>query len=137
MEYIKPMIYDNEEIAEGVYATGSGSDLNCWRISHSVSQRNVNEYDPFVNFRIKGEHIAQHCSKAVEIVLMMNAPAKSAVFDFKGFECQVDGMTIRLKRINHANGFGSLDNFDTNLRVVTDAPAYIDIIGVNWQCEKE
>ena len=134
--YEQPIIYNNEELAEGIYATGSGNG-SCWQITYEIKQRNTNPYDPFVNIRIKGDHYAQHSSAAAEIKLHFNHPVSSAVFDYDGFDCNVTGDTVTLRRINHANGFGSADNFDSNLRIVTDFPATINVVQVSWQCRQE
>lgn len=133
--YVQPIIIDNEELAEGVYATGSGVG-NCWAITYEVKQRNTNPYDPFVNVRIKGVHMAQHISSALEIKVSFDRPISSAIFDFGGFECNVLGNEVYLKRINHANGYGSMDNFDSNLRIVTGEPDTINVANVSWKCEQ-
>ena len=132
--YIKPIIIDNEELAEGVYATGSGDHANCWSITYEIKQRNANPYDPFVNIRIKGEHTAMHTSTALEIKVLFDKEVTSAVFDFGGFDCSVSGDTVVLKRNNHANGYGSLDKFDSNLRIVTNSPDVINVVGIDWNC---
>lgn len=134
--YTQPIIYDNEELAEGIYATGSGNG-SCWQITYEIKQRNTNPYDPFVNIRIKGDHYAQHSSTATEIKLHFTHPVSSAVFDYDGFDCNVAGDTITLRRNNHANGFGSADNFDSNLRIVTDNPGLINVTQLTWQCRQE
>lgn len=131
--YKQPMIYDNEELAEGVYATGSGMG-NCWQVTYEVKQRNTNPYDPFVNIRIQGKHLAEHTSSALEIKILFDRPVSSAVFDYNGFECKASGYSVELKRINHANGYGSMDNFDSNLRIVTEDPTIINISDISWQC---
>ena len=129
--YEKPIIIDNEELAEGVYATGRG---NCWTVTYEIKQRNTNPYDPFVNVRIKGQHLAQHTSSALEIKITFDRAIRSAIFDFDGFDCTVSGCEVTLKRNNHANGFGSLDNFDSNLRIVTSDPKTINITYISWNC---
>lgn len=128
MEYIKPVILEDNEMAEGVYATGSG---DCWSVTYEIKQRNTNPYDPFVNIRIKGDHHASHTSSKLEIKITFDQPVTSAVFDFDGFECTTVGNIVYLKRINHANG---IDNFDSNLRIVTVAPAIINVVGITWSC---
>ena len=134
--YEQPIIYNNEELAEGIYATGSGGQ-NCWSITYEIKQRNTNPYDPFVNIRIKGEHYAQHSSSAAEIKIIFDSPVRTGVFDSQIFDCNVTGNTVILRRNNHANGFGSVDNFDSNLRIVTDFPATINVVQVSWQCRQE
>lgn len=136
MNYEQPIIYDNEELAEGIYATGSGGQ-NCWNITYEIKQRNTNPYDPFVNIRIKGEHYAQHSSTASEIKILFDSPVRTGVFDSQTFDCSVMGNTVVLRRNNHANGFGSADNFDSNLRIVTDFPATINVVQMSWQCRQE
>jgi len=132
MEYIKPTFLDNDEVSEGIYATGSGS--NCWNVTYEIKQRNSNPYDPFVNIRIKGEHIADHTSSKLEIKVVFDQAVTSAVFDFGGFDCKPVGNVVYLTRINHANGYGSLDNFDSNLRIVTATPDIINVTGISWNC---
>lgn len=53
--YVSPVIFDNEEMAEGVYATGSGSD--CWIYTlRTLTPVTTNPGDNYSEYEVKGEH---------------------------------------------------------------------------------
>ena len=53
--YVSPVIFDNEELAEGVYATGSGSDCWIYTLTHLTPVTN-NPGDNYNEFEVKGDH---------------------------------------------------------------------------------
>ena len=53
--YVSPVIFDNEELAEGVYATGSGSD--CWVYTITPGQQETgNPGDNVHVYKVQGDH---------------------------------------------------------------------------------
>jgi len=70
--YVSPVIFDNEDLAEGVYATGSGlkpngRDGTCWTVGISNIQKNAGNHSVT---EIWAKHSTEvlHISNYVEIV---------------------------------------------------------------------
>ena len=70
--YVSPVIFDNEDLAEGVYATGSGlkpngRDGTCWTVGISNIQKNAGDHSVT---EIWAKHSTEvlHISNYVEIV---------------------------------------------------------------------
>ena len=72
--YESPVIFDNEELAEGVYATGSGGAGDCWTVTgknfHQAQSIAPNAY----TFQLNMKHNADHASSQQDIHLYFNAP---------------------------------------------------------------
>ena len=103
--YVSPVIFDNEELAEGVYATGSGA-AGCWTVTgknfHQAQSIATNAY----TFQLDMVHHGDHASKQQDIHLYFSANVTldqsrtSTVTYVSG-----DGTNeIVVRRINHANG---------------------------------
>ena len=134
--YVSPVIFDNDELAEGVYATGSGA-ADCWTVTgrtfHQAPEVGMN---CFV-LQLDAEHHANDHSSAIqEFVLTFSAPVryntdKSSTLSY----VSGDGTnTLRLKRINHANG---TDNFGCgDIYVWCDTPS-VTFIGGRVDCTHE
>ena len=45
--YVSPVIFDNEELAEGVYATGSGTGADCWTVTKCDCVQNEKGYQVY------------------------------------------------------------------------------------------
>ena len=78
-KYVSPVIFDNDELAEGVYATGSGADPDCWNITVNKIEKNSTTDNPGYNkssYEVVGTHkCVQHISLAttMEFSLMPGA----------------------------------------------------------------
>ncbi len=153
--YEKPIIILNEELAEGVYATGlSGGNPegDCWVWWINSTERQYQEptqyYTPTDNnvaTRIHGEHLAQqHITLACKLVIPLVAPADYVDFDEvqhcgrgqsvsmgdtvtgKKVELSADGLTITLTRYNHGNAYGVKDETDPIVKTYSlNADAYL------------
>ena len=99
--YVSPVIFDNEELAEGVYATGSGT--GCWTVSEN-SHQSPEEGRLNWRFQLDARHVADHDSTAQEFVITFNIPV--TFVDCREGDC-VSGNnteTLHVKRIHWANG---------------------------------
>ena len=155
--YVSPVIFDNDELAEGVYATGSGAG-DCWTMTYEEKQRvNNNPGDNFVVYRIDAVHHVTgvfHISRSTTIFVNFSGAgitgvqvegtdgvcmADTGVLEVNkgedGFKigCTSSGCTI--VRHYHGNAYESGDNFNIMLRINSpDGEAVVT--GITWECEK-
>lgn len=136
-EYQTPALVAMDGLIEGVYAA-SGVEGNCWSIS--VEKIQTDEASGFINFRVVGVHTCsvQHISKGVSFNLLANYNVDSV--SFESFDATCQGLLISLSRVNHANAYGSGDNFNTLLTVHpaagTDYNAFSLTVVPNFVCDK-
>lgn len=136
--YEKPIILENEDMAEGIYAASGEKnfdyDTECWTINAQIEQRNTNPYDPFCRIRIKCEHPTglQHISSQQTIVLVFNQNITGGMFDEGSFNA--NGTTVTMVRDRLGDAYNSGDQFNTGMRVVCDDPAALDIVAQTIAC---
>ncbi|MCR5727723.1 MAG: hypothetical protein K6G24_09685 [Lachnospiraceae bacterium] len=67
--YESPVIFDNEELAEGIYATGSGgAGGNCYIVKsyeHQGEHQGQNDY----RFQVSADHVADHVTNGQTLVI--------------------------------------------------------------------
>lgn len=108
MNYEKPIILANEDVAEGVYAaSGAGISTDCWNIGvSSVQDWNGSEN----TFEVKMTHSTGvvHITNNVVITLIFST-AVTNVRTEGGVSCTFSGNTATVTRQLHANGYNSGD----------------------------
>jgi hypothetical protein len=153
--YVSPVIFDNDELAEGVYASGSGAG-DCWTMTYGVAQRETsNPTEKFVVYRINATHHTDgvfHISKSTTmfvtyhgngitgvevegVKVLANTGIVEVVKGMDGFKvgCTESGATIVRHYLGDA--YQSGDNFNIMIRIdCADGEAVVD--GLTWSCEK-
>ena len=138
--YVSPVIFDNEELAEGVYATGSGAlkGSSCWKVAVDSTrpiERNSDPNDPFTKIALRIDHNPTlHISTALKIKVTLNAPVKSAKFE--GFTVTNNGSELILVRESHSNAYAVPDGTSVMLEMVSDTPDTLNIVDLNWKCKR-
>jgi len=110
-EYVRPIVLENEDLAEGVYAASG----DCW----SVSAKSVQEWNGSAHeFEVSAVHSTglEHISGAFTVRLTFNDTLTDAASD--GGSCSCSGNTVTVTRENHANAYGSGDRVTFKVRVV-------------------
>ena len=69
--YVSPVIFDNEELAEGVYATGSGAGIGCYNIKITEHQKPETGRGDF-RFQVDAHHSADHNGNRQIMVITFN-----------------------------------------------------------------
>lgn len=154
-DYVSPVVFDNEELAEGVYASGSGN-ADCWVMTFRQRQRvDYNDGDNFVIYEIEADHLTDvlHLSMGTIMTVTYNAPDITSIrvenvycnlgkvedgisYDQKnGFKvsCEANGATI--KREYLADGYKSGDHFVIEIRINSPKGDAV-MTGLSWQCMK-
>jgi hypothetical protein len=154
--YVSPVIFDNDELAEGVYASGSGAG-ECWSMTYSEDQRITPEKNPgeqYVTYRIKAVHSTglMHISASTTIFVNFTGTGIWGV-EVDGVKANVGGGLVSgkngsngfdvsctttgavIKRTMLADAYGSGDNFDILLRINDKAGDSV-VTGISWSCEK-
>ena len=141
-EYIKPLVFELEDIAEGIYAASGDSIENnhtesqdeCWTIN--ITKEQVIAHENIAKFRVHATHPnAVHISTASTITVMFNDIVRSARFE--GFDVEIIGTTVILKRQSHANAYTSLDQYDSLLEITCDNPDTVTAISYTIECTKD
>jgi hypothetical protein len=152
--YVSPVIFDNDELAEGVYASGSGSG-DCWTMTFDESQREKsNPSEKYAIYRIDATHHVEdvlHISKSTTMwvnytgngitgiqVEGVNAAVGTTTLGSNGewgFEITCTSTGAIIKRVYHGNAYNSGDNFNIMIRI-NDADGESVMTGLSWTCEK-
>ena len=153
--YVKPMVLELEDVAEGLYAA-SGDDTNnnennggsegnnnnentekddeCWTLT--VDKEQVIAHENIAKFRLHGTHPGTvHISTASTVTIVFSENVHSAKFE--GFDVTVSGTTVTMVRQCHANAYGSLDRYDSVLELVCDNPDDIYVVSSSISCTKD
>lgn len=108
MKYTSPIIYDNEELAEGVYATGSG-EATCWTIGYSVPQT-WNGYAKVFEIKCSHSKSVYHTSTGLVATLMFDkAPTAISAENSFDYKIEQSGNTVMITRSLNGNAFFSGD----------------------------
>lgn len=105
MNYEKPLVLANEDVAEGVYAA---SGAICWTTGAVSTQDYV---DGNHIFEISAQHttMVEHISNALTVELSFNYPITSA-YSENDWTCSVNGSKVTVTRPSHANAYKSGDS---------------------------
>ncbi len=108
-DYVKPVVLENEELAEGVYAaSGAGvSTTDCWTVdAYSVQAWNGSHNV----FEVHAVHSAgvQHISGCTTVTLTFSVPLTDA---YSEFSCTFSGKTVTVTRELLADAYMSGDDY--------------------------
>ncbi len=136
--YEKPVVIENEDLAEGVFAASgdSGSSSDCWTVTCDSSQAYV---DGVHVFRIDAYHSTSvvHISSNVTYTIKFNSVVTNAYAENSDFVCSYSGDTVVISRSQHANAYNSGDhvNFMFKVSAVDQATTTaLTPIGVTYVC---
>ena len=139
--YEKPVVIENEDLAEGVFAASgdSGSSSDCWYVTWSSSQDYV---DGAHIFRINATHSTSvvHISSNVTYTVTFNYPVTNAYAENPDFVCSYSGNTVVISRPQHANAYKSGDNVNFMFKVSAADEATtkaLSINGISYVCTHE
>ena len=113
VNYSKPLVLVNEDLAEGVYAA-SGSSTDCWDIWVD-GERDWTGLGHGWRVHAKHKDTMEHISTATTVVLTFSAPIASATA--QEYSVTVSGNTVTVVRDRHGNAYQSGDNYDYWLEV--------------------
>jgi hypothetical protein len=138
--YESPVIFDNEELAEGVYATGSGgSGIDCWETIRVVEDQ---KWDTklYSNWSLYVKHSAGHISRVGEFtgtILGMDTGVYIEPGDPAVCKVVVSGNTYVVRRKNYADAEFSTDTVQIQLQLHSDHGNVQ--LGLPWptDCSKE
>ena len=137
-KYESPVILENEDLAEGIYANSGANpsgpeEPQCWTVS--VSKEQVVSQEKYANFRVRANHIGTvHISTASTVTIVFNLPITNAYFE--GFGVSVNGCTVVLTREQHGNAYNCNDQYDTLLKVYCEDPDGLAVISSTISCTK-
>lgn len=106
MNYEKPLILANEDIAEGVYAASGADSADCW----TVTPVSVQDWDGSYHvFEMHCVHSAtvEHISSASTVVLTFSNTLTEAKSEYP---CSCSGATVTVTRELLADAYKSGDN---------------------------
>ena len=138
--YEKPVVIENEDLAEGVFAASgdSGSSSDCW----TVSGRSVQDWNGSHNvFEMSAVHSTgvTHITTQVTFIYTFSTPITDAYAE-AGFSTTVSGNTVTVVRDLHANGYHSGDNvtFKVWVKAADEATTKaIALTGISYTCRHE
>ncbi len=154
--YVSPVVFDNDELVEGVFATGSGGG-ECWTLTYYESQRETqNPSDKFVNYRVDCTHLkpdVYHISEGLTMFFTIANTSKIKYYEVDGVICNYgeetdifkskdDGFKVTsgegfviVNRWYHANAYTSGDKVNYNFKI-KDEDGKSTITNVTWFCNK-
>ena len=160
--YLKPMVLELEDFAEGIYAAsgevidtpapqtedpGTGSSVvydgyegaDCYTTTKELAQSELqNPSEHFKVYQITAvHHSVKHISSHQKIVLIVNNANYTNV-TCQGFNVNKDGTTISIDRDgNMADAYGSGDKITVNVRFdlpVDETAALFDVVSATTIC---
>ena len=128
--YVSPIIYDNDELAEGVYASGSGSDADCWTIDYTVPQ-NWNGQAKVIEVKCSHKKTVYHTSTGLVATLVFDkAPSSVTAENNSDYQIVTSGNTVEVTRSLNGNAFYSGDEVTFKLFVTCLTQAETEAINV-------
>lgn len=128
--YVSPVIFDNDELAEGVYATNSGSSTGdgCYLVNAIEHQKPEDGRGDF-RFQVNAVHNADHNSNGQVLVVNFNLPVEYK--SSNGTLVGGDGTTQLRIAYSYWNNYS--DNIGLG-DVVVVANAGISITSIGMEC---
>jgi len=110
MDYVSPAIFDTDELAEGVYATGSGSgNGDCWTVDYTVTQF-WNGQSKVIEVKASHSKEVAHQSNGTIITFMFDRPIVDAYAENNtDYQVEISGTVVKITRQLYANAFFSGD----------------------------
>jgi hypothetical protein len=101
--YEKPIIFENDEISEGVYLASGGTSSGCYTASGIIHQT-PHGARGFYSIQINGTHNANHTNESQTITVSFNQEVTNATCNSVSSLSGVGTSTIVLYRNGHQNG---------------------------------
>lgn len=105
MKYIKPIVVENEEFSEGIYAASGAENSDCWTVT-PVSVQDWNGSHHIFEIYCVHSNAVEHISSATTVTLSFDQPVNDA---YSEFPCTFSGNTVTITRELHANAYKSGD----------------------------
>lgn len=137
--YVKPVVLENDEIFEGVYAASGAfddvpegenppagenvvvDDGDCWTVTVVPEVRADLDGGSggYKNFRVQAIHpdTVAHISTASKVVITFSSDITAVVWEHGESSCDFDGNTVTITREYHANAYYSGDQYNSLLKV--------------------
>ena len=161
--YIKPEVLELEDIAEGIYADGSGADGNdggnnggnnggdsgndpdndpennpykCWsvNVSRQEGDKGRLEYSQWTVHAFHDNSI-WHISRGTIVTITFSDPVTDA--RCQGFNATTSGSTVTLTRDNHGNSDQSGDEYTVLLEMFGPKTHTMTVVGSSIECIME
>ena len=135
--YVKPLVLENGDIAEGVFAASGG---DCWTVKAKTTQDWNGAYHVY---EINATHNNTiHTTTQVTFVFTFSMPITEARPEAEdSYDFKVEGQTVTVIRKLHANGYGSEDNvsFKLFVRAADEATtkALDEMPAISYSCRHE
>ncbi len=108
MNYEKPLILANEDIAEGVYAASGAGSADCWTVAPVSVQDWTGSHHVF-EIRCVHSATVEHISSAATVEVTFDKTITDA-YSEANFSCSFSGSTVTVTRELLANAYKSGDN---------------------------
>jgi len=152
IKYMKPMVLELDDIAEGIYAASGDEETNknegneggdksnegeggeshepfnefdCWTLTVTKDQKDAGGY---ATFRVDARHSTElvHVSSKTTITIPFTRTVTNAKFE--GFNVSWSGNVVTLERENHGNSYVSGDNYNSLLQVWGEDLPNLDVM---------
>lgn len=138
MNYTKPVVMVNDDVAEGVYTASGDEAAICWSATAKSTQDwngSQHVFEATLVHTTDVEHISLGCTVEYSFDKVITAAESE-----NGWECKVSGNTVTVTRPSHANAYNSGDNVTYKIWVksldeaMTKAVAFTGakVISCNW-----
>ncbi len=137
-KYESPIIIENEDLAEGIYANSGVNPDNvdepqCWTLA--ITKDQVVAHEKWANYRIHATHIGTvHISTASMVTIVFSQEITSA--NFEGFGVSINGCTVTLTREQHGNAYSCNDDYNSLLKVYCNDPESLYVVSSTISCTK-
>jgi len=129
-EYVRPIVLENEELAEGVYAASG-----CWTAYGAGRQAAVSSRGDF-RFQIDGEHINEAHAAKVYITFTFDQPVKNA--EYCGYPCVSGDISggvniVTFELANLSGGVNPNESFGggaLNVRTLDESLTALELLSV-------
>ena len=134
--YEKPVVIENKDLAEGVFAASGDSSSDCWSVSGEIVQSWNGNSNVFQIHAIHSKSVT-HISSNVDYVFTFSAPLTSASSEFP---CTFSGNTVTVSRTLLADAYYSGDDVTFKVWASTGDEATtraLSITGISYVCTHE
>lgn len=129
--YVSPVIFDNEELAEGVYATGSGN--GCYTVT-SYSHQEPQEGRKNNIFQVNGIHNATHTTDGQNLHITFSEAVKYV--SSNGQLVDGDGTTtLNVRYTYHNNNNDNIGLGDLVVEAVAGADRTVNYVSAYLTCD--
>ena len=131
--YVSPVIFDNEELAEGVYATGSGAGTGCYTVtSYGHQKPDGGRYNNI--FQVNGKHNANHITDGQNLHITFSEPVKYV--SSKGSLVDGDGTTtLNVRYTYHNNMEDNIGLGDLVVEAVAGSDRTVNYVSSYLTCD--